>query len=81
MTCDVPSPGPAYVLGGAAGNVTATVSDLISGPVAASVSGAADVSSVGAKTASLTGEDAAGNQTTVNCPDGDVHLLGLLPAC
>ena len=65
VTCDVSAPGPVFVLGGAGGNVTATVADASpgSGPAATSPSGAADVSSVGSKTVSLTGADTAGNET------------------
>jgi hypothetical protein len=59
---------PVFVLNGPGGLVSATVSDALSGPVAAAVSGPADVSSAGAKTLDLTGEDRAGNTTTVACP-------------
>lgn len=61
-------PAPVFVLNGPGGFVGATVSDALSGPVAAFVSGPADVSSAGAKTLDLTGEDEAGNTTTVACP-------------
>jgi hypothetical protein len=66
VACDVAS--PVFSLGGAGGSVTATVTDLTSGPAASSVSGAANVSSVGSKSMSLAGTDNAGNQTTVSCP-------------
>jgi hypothetical protein len=56
------------MLGGAGGNVTATVGDAMSGPTSATVSGPADVSSAGPKTVQVTGHDLAGNSTTVACP-------------
>jgi len=68
VTCDTASPGPTFVLSGAGGNVTATVTDDTSGPVSTSLSDAANVSSVGNKSVSLTGSDNAGNSTTVSCP-------------
>ncbi len=68
VSCDEASPGPIFVLRGAGGNVSATVSDATSGPVDTSVSAAASVSSVGNKSVSLTGTDEAGNSTTVGCP-------------
>ena len=58
---------PVFVLNGPGGDVTATVSDALSGPVAALLAAPADVSSAGAKFAELTGEDHAGNTTTVAC--------------
>ena len=51
--------------------VTATVSDALSKPLAATISAdvtAADVAIPGPGSKSLTGEDLAGNQTTVACP-------------
>ena len=68
VTCDVASPGPTFVLGGSGGNVRATVTDTTSGPVSTNLSGAANVSSVGNKSVSLTGTDNAGNSATVSCP-------------
>jgi hypothetical protein len=61
-------PTPVYVLHGPGGLVSASVSDVLSGPVSTSVSGPADVSTAGAKSLPLTGEDNAGNTTTVACP-------------
>lgn len=67
VTCDTPS--PAFVLGGAGGSVTATVSDETSDPVATSLSATvSDVSTVGNKGVTLTGTDNAGNSTTISCP-------------
>ena len=69
VTCEEASPGPTFVLGGAGGNVTATVTDDTSGSAEpTNLSGAANVSSVGNKSVSLTGSDNAGNSTTVSCP-------------
>ena len=63
---------PTYVIGGAhTTNVTAIVTDGLSGPAAATLSAdvtAADVATPGVKTKSLTGSDRAGNTTTVACP-------------
>ena len=58
--------GPSFVKG-SAGQVTATVADPTSGPIAATLSGAADTTTAGKKTLSLTGEDVAGNTTIVAC--------------
>ena len=62
---------PVYVLGGAdATDVTASVSDALSGAAAALVAAdvtAADVATPGAKSKTLTGSDQAGNQTTQSC--------------
>jgi len=66
VTCT--SPAPTFVLGGAGGNVTASVADGLSGPTSATLSAPADVSSAGPKTVSLTGHDVAGNSTGVACP-------------
>jgi hypothetical protein len=69
VTC---GPTPTYVLSGDhSTNVTATVSDVLSRPVAATLSAdvtATDVAVAGPGSKSLTGEDRAGNQTTVACP-------------
>jgi hypothetical protein len=66
-TVDCVSPAPAFLLGAAGALVTASVSDATSGPTAASVSAAGDTATVGAKSASLTGSDNAGNETTSAC--------------
>jgi Calx-beta domain len=68
VSCDAVSPGPTFVLGGTGGSVSATVTDATSEPINTSLSGAANVSSVGNKSISLTGTDRAGNTTTVGCP-------------
>jgi hypothetical protein len=66
VSCVDPA-GPTFVLDGTGGNVAATVTDGTSGPVSASLSAAANVSSVGNKSVSLTGSDNAGNSTTQSC--------------
>lgn len=75
---------PSFVLGGShAANVTASVTDGLSRPLASSLSvdvTAADVASVGVRSKSVTGEDAAGNTTTVSCPyTVGYRVLSLLP--
>jgi hypothetical protein len=65
VTC--PSPPPVFVLNGPGGLVSATVTDALSGPAASPVSGPAVVTSAGAQTIDLTGEDKAGNTTTESC--------------
>jgi Beta-lactamase enzyme family len=65
VTC--PTPPPVFVLNGPGGLVSAIVTDALSGPVASPVSGPAIVTSAGAKTIDLTGEDKAGNTTTESC--------------
>ena len=68
LTC---ATAPVYTLGGDhTVDVTATVADAPSGPVAESVSAdvtADDVSSVGAKSKTLTGADLAGNEASIDC--------------
>jgi hypothetical protein len=63
LTCQAST----FVIGGAGGNVAATIADPTSGPAATSVSQPANVASAGVKSASLTGFDLAGNQRTVSC--------------
>jgi hypothetical protein len=62
---------PVYTIGGSHDtDVTATVTDALSGPVATSVATdvtAADVATAGARSVSLTGADVAGNTTAVSC--------------
>jgi hypothetical protein len=53
---------------GATGTISATVTDASSGPAVASVSVAADTSSAGPKSATLTAMDVAGNTASVRCP-------------
>jgi hypothetical protein len=65
VTCQTPP--PVFVLNGPGGLVSATVTDALSGAVASPVSGPAIVTSAGAKTIDLTGEDKAGNTTTESC--------------
>lgn len=63
---------PVYVLGGShVPGVNATVADALSGAVASPVSAdvtATDVSTPGVKSKSLTGQDLAGNSTSIACP-------------
>jgi Beta-lactamase enzyme family len=65
VTCQAPP--PVFVLNGPGGSVSATVTDATSGPVTSPISGPAIVTSAGAKTIDLTGEDKAGNTTTEAC--------------
>jgi hypothetical protein len=65
VTCQAPA--PVFLLGQAGASVSATVEDAGSGALQATVSAPADTSSVGQKTVALTGEDNAGNTTTVDC--------------
>ena len=70
---------------GRAATVTANVADSVSGPSNSVVSAPADVSSPGAKSVSLTGQDRAGNATTVHCPyvvsgKPEYRFVGLWPA-
>lgn len=62
---------PSFTVGGASDtDVTATVTDALSGPAASTVSTditASDVATPGVKSKDLTGEDKAGNTTTVSC--------------
>jgi hypothetical protein len=68
---------PTYVLRGShAVDVGATVTDALSGPATSPVTAdvtAADVSTLGVKSKSLTGFDVAGNQATVLC----TYVVGL----
>lgn len=50
------------------GTVSASVADATSGPVESLLTAAADTSSVGSKSAVLTGEDNAGNHAGASCP-------------
>ena len=59
---------PTFALNGAGGSVSATVADTNSGPASNTVSAPADVSSAGQKSVMLTGNDNAGNMSTVSCP-------------
>ena len=65
VTCQ--SPAPAFLLNQPGAQVSASVADGTSGPLNATESGAADTSSVGPKTVSMTGYDNAGNSKTVSC--------------
>jgi hypothetical protein len=57
----------AFLLNQSPAQVFASVSDAGAGPAASVLNAPADTSSVGAKTASLTGYDNVGNSTTVAC--------------
>jgi hypothetical protein len=56
-----------FVLNEPGAQVSATVTDTLSGPVNGTESAAADTSSVGLKSVSITGLDIAGNSTTSSC--------------
>ena len=56
-----------FVLNGPGGLVSAIVTDALSGPVASPVSGPAIVTSAGAQTIDLTGEDKAGTPRRRRC--------------
>jgi hypothetical protein len=58
---------PVFRLHEAGAAVSATVTDSTSGPAQSPVSANADTASVGAHSASATGTDTAGNQTTAAC--------------
>jgi hypothetical protein len=60
------TPAPVVPLGGSAA-ISASVGDATSGPEQPTVSAAADTTTAGHKTKSLTGTDKAGNTTTVDC--------------
>jgi hypothetical protein len=70
------APAPRFALGAADAAVTATVSDTLSGPIAPTVSVAADTGTVGTKSASLTGSDLAGHTRTVSCAYGVTYVFG-----
>lgn len=65
VTCA--SPTPTFEQGEAGAEVTAAVSDGISGPEAVSVSAAADTSDLGDFVADVTGRDVAGRSTVASC--------------
>lgn len=69
-TVGCPTPAPSFLLNQSPANVTASVSDATSLPVATTVSGTADTSSVGSKFITLNGEDNAGNTNSANCAYG-----------
>jgi hypothetical protein len=76
----VAGPGPVFKLDGAGSNVVANVTDATSGALAASVFGAADLSSVGNKSLLLVGSDRAGNTSTVVCPYRvSYRVIGVAP--
>jgi hypothetical protein len=74
VTCE--SPAPVFLLGEAGATVSATVSDGLSGPVESGVTVAADTGSVGAKAALLSGQDTAGNETSVSCGYTVTYVFG-----
>lgn len=59
---------PTFVRGSSGNTVSATVTDGISQPLAASVSAAAPTTALGHQSADVTGSDKAGNTRTVSCP-------------
>jgi hypothetical protein len=74
VACQLPA--PTFLLGATGATVSAAVSDALSGPATATVSTAADTTSVGAKTVPLTGLDLAGNATTGICPYTVAYVFG-----
>jgi hypothetical protein len=64
VVCDA---APQFILNQSGATVSATVTDTPSGPLSSPVTAAADTSSVGSFSASVTGEDNAGRTTTVSC--------------
>jgi hypothetical protein len=65
VTC--PSPIPTFALGSTGNQVTASFSDLTSGPLTSTVSAAAAATSAGVHSVNVTGQDNAGNQTVKSC--------------
>ena len=65
VTCQAPP--PVFVLNGPGGLVSATVTDATSGPLVSPISGPAVVTTAGAHTIDLTGQDRAKNSTTQAC--------------
>jgi hypothetical protein len=63
VTCNAAS----FTLNQPGAEVSAAVTDFLSGPLNATESASADTSSVGLKHVSITGYDVAGNSTTVSC--------------
>jgi len=68
VACETPA--PSFLLNQSPADVSATVTDGGSGPEASPVTTAADTSSIGANTASLTGKDNVGNETSTSCGYG-----------
>jgi hypothetical protein len=66
VTCTQPT--PTFQFRSAGGPVTAAVTDDGSGPVSTTVSAIAAATTAGEHTINLTGQDEAGNTTTVACP-------------
>ena len=63
LTCQPAS----FVLGKGGAKVNATITDALSGAPGPDATATADTSSVGPKAVNVTGEDKAGNSTTVSC--------------
>jgi CSLREA domain-containing protein len=66
VTC--PSTSPVFEVGAVGGSITGSVGDPTSGPASGTASAGANTSSAGAKTASLSGSDLAGNVGSAACP-------------
>jgi hypothetical protein len=64
VVCDT---APQFLLNQVGANVSATVTDSVSGPASSPVTASADTSSVGTHSASVTGYDVAGRSATVSC--------------
>ena len=65
MTCNQSN--PTFTVGDQA-TLSASVSDAVSGAAAATVSAAAPTTAAGSFSVWLTGQDKAGNHTTIACP-------------
>lgn len=68
ISCAIASPGSMFGLRDTAGVVSATVTDSTSGPASGLGSAAANLDTVGNKSALITGEDVAGNSAITACP-------------
>jgi len=80
VTCDGGGP-TAFLLGEAPGELTATVTDSLSGPLATTASASlttSDLSRVGNRTKAVTGSDIAGNTASANCAYSVGYDVGVL---
>jgi hypothetical protein len=66
VTCSTPA--PSFAVGAPGKRVSASVTDALSGPASPTASAAADTSSAGHKTVTVTGLDVAGNRASAGCP-------------
>jgi hypothetical protein len=66
VTCS--SPAPTFAVGASGKQVTASVSDALSGPASTKASAVAGTSSAGKKSVTVSGTDLAGNVGSASCP-------------